>query len=329
MNPFSYARADDVGAAIATVANRPHAQYLAGGTNVIDLMKDNVVQPELLVDITRLPLGAIVATSDGVQLGALATMADVADAQEVAAGFPVVAQALLESASPQLRNMATIGGNIMQRTRCVYFRDVAQACNKRAPGEGCAAIQGVNRAHAVIGGSDQCICTHPSDLAVALLTVDALVHVRGPRGERTIPFEELHVLPGATPQRETVLEHGELITAITLPASTHARRSRYLKVRDRASYEFALVSVAAALDVANGGTIRAARVALGGVAPKPWRAHEAEAALVGRAPSAAVFTDAAQAATAAMRGYGQNDFKIGLARRAVVRALQQTVGETA
>jgi xanthine dehydrogenase YagS FAD-binding subunit len=221
--------------------------------------------------------------------------------------------------------MATIGGNVMQRTRCAYFRDASQPCNKRAPGSGCAAIDGVNRQHAVIGGSEHCICTHPSDLAVALLAVDAVVHVRGRAGERVIPFERFHVLPGSTPQRETVLEHGDLITAVELPASAHARRSYYLKVRDRASYEFALVSVAVALDV-TAGTVRSARVALGGVSPKPWRSHDAEAALTGRPATASTFTVAARAATRGMRGYGQNDFKIALTERAVARALAHAGG---
>jgi xanthine dehydrogenase YagS FAD-binding subunit len=221
--------------------------------------------------------------------------------------------------------MATIGGNVMQRTRCAYFRDASQPCNKRAPGTGCSAIGGVNRQHAVVGGSDHCICTHASDLAVALLAVDAVVHVRGRSGERAIPFERFHVLPGTTPQRETVLEHGDLITAVELPTSAHARSSYYLKVRDRASYEFALVSVAAALDV-SGGTVRAARVALGGVAPKPWRSHDAEAELVGHPASASTFASAARAATRGMRGYGQNDFKIALTERAVARALAHAGG---
>ena len=252
-------------------------------------------------------------------------MSDVADHPVVAREFPAVAQALLLSASPQLRNMATIGGNIMQRTRCAYFRDVSQACNKRAPGSGCSALHGVNRQHAVAGGSEQCICTHASDLAVALIALDAVVHVRGKSGDRTIPFEQFHLLPGATPWRETVLEHGDLITAVDVPASVLAKNSYYLKVRDRASFEFALVSVAAALDV-RAGVVHAARVALGGVAPKPWRAHDAETALVGRSASAQTFAAAAQAATRGMRGYGENDFKIALARRAVTRALAHAGG---
>jgi xanthine dehydrogenase YagS FAD-binding subunit len=251
-------------------------------------------------------------------------MADAADAPAVGARFPVVAQALLAGASPQLRNMATLGGNLMQRTRCAYFRDVSQACNKRSPGRGCSAIDGQNRTHAVIGTSSNCICTHPSDFAVALLTVDAQVRVRGLHGVRRIPIDRFHVLPADAPNVETVLEWGDLIEGIDLPASAHARNSAYVKVRDRASYEFALVSAAAALDI-DRGTIRTARVALGGVAPVPWRARYAEAALVGAAPTAATFAAAARAATAGMRGYGKNDFKIDLTQRTVERALR-TVG---
>ena len=325
MNAFRYAQARDVASAMAAVASDKDARYVAGGTNVVDLMKEYVEQPSLLVDITHLPLRGIDRTARGVRIGALALMSDVADHPAVARDFPVVSQALLLSASPQLRNMATIGGNVMQRTRCAYFRDASQPCNKRAPGTGCSAIEGVNRQHAVIGGSAACICTHASDLAVALLAVDAVVHVRGRSGERAIPFERFHVLPGATPQRETVLQHGDLITAVELPASALARGSYYLKVRDRASYEFALVSVAAALDVA-GGTIRGARVALGGVAPKPWRSHDAESALAGKTANAQTFAAAADAATRGMRGYGQNDFKIALTRRAVARALSHAGG---
>lgn len=326
MNPFRFAQAADASSAVATLQTDPRMRFIAGGTNIIDLMKDDVERPSVLLDITHLPLRAIEATpSGGVRLGALATMADVADAPLVRSGFPGVSQALLAGASPQLRNMATIGGNIMQRTRCAYFRDVSQACNKRANGNGCAAIGGQNRGHAVIGTSDHCICTHPSDFAIALLTVDALVHVRGANGMRVIPFADFHVLPGAQPARETVLEHGDLIEAIELPASAHARNSAYLKVRDRASYEFALVSVGTALET-RAGIIRTARVAIGGVAPKPWRSHEAEAALVGKPAVPLTFAAAARAATTGMRGYGKNDFKITLTQRSVERALSQSGG---
>jgi xanthine dehydrogenase YagS FAD-binding subunit len=325
MNPFRYAQATDAGGAVTALTADRGMRYIAGGTNILDLMKDDVERPTLLLDITHLPLRGIDAGAHSIRLGSLATMADVADAAAVKSGFPVVSQALLAGASPQLRNMATIGGNIMQRTRCAYFRDLSQACNKRAPGNGCAAIGGLNRNHAVIGTSDHCICTHPSDFAVALLTVDALVHVRGASGVRTIPIGDFHVLPGTTPSRETVLEHGDLIEAIELPHSRHARNSAYVKVRDRASYEFALVSVAAALDM-TAGIIRTARVAIGGVAPKPWRSHAAEDALTGRPATAETFAAAGVAASSGMRGYGKNDFKLTLTRRTVVRALEQAGG---
>jgi xanthine dehydrogenase YagS FAD-binding subunit len=325
MNPFRYALATDTGSAVATVTGDHGIRYIAGGTNIIDLMKDDVEQPSVLLDITHLPLRFIVANAAGVRLGALATMADVADSPVVKAGFPVVSQALLAGASPQLRNMATIGGNIMQRTRCAYFRDVSQACNKRSPGKGCAAIAGQNRNHAVIGTSDSCICTHPSDLAVALLAVDAVVHVRGVDGVRSIPIAAFHVLPGRTPNVETVLRPGDLVEAIELPSGSRVRNSAYVKVRDRASYEFALVSVAAAVETA-GGIIRSARIAIGGVAPKPWRSSEAEAALVGRPATAATFAAAGLAATTGMHGYGKNEFKITLTRRTVVRALEHAGG---
>jgi xanthine dehydrogenase YagS FAD-binding subunit len=327
MNPFRFTSSPDVDSALASVQAERNAYYIAGGTTILDLMKDDVERPELLVDITKLPLRGISAGAEGIRLGALTTMADAADSPLVSARFPVVSQALLAGASPQLRNMATLGGNIMQRTRCAYFRDVSQPCNKRQPGRGCSAIGGENRMHAVVGTSEHCICTHPSDFAVALLSVDATVRVRGTRGVRSIPIEQFHVLPGSTPNIETVLSGGDLIEGIDLAESAHARNSTYLKVRDRASYEFALVSVAAALDV-NGGMITTARVAIGGVAPVPWRSHEAEAALVGKPAAPATFAAAARAATTNMRGFGKNDFKITLTQRTVARALQ-TVGAAA
>jgi len=321
MNPIRYAKAGSAGAAIATVTLEQSALYIAGGTNVLDLMKVHVEEPALLVDITSLPMRSIEATTaGGVLIGALATMAEVADSGLVRAGFPVVSQALLASASPQLRNMATIGGNVLQRTRCSYFRDTSQACNKRTPGNGCAARDGENRMHSVIGTSEHCICSHPSDLATSLLTVDALVHTRSASGERTIPIERLYVLPGDQPNIETILQRGELIVAIELQPSPHARRSAYLKVRDRASFEFALVSVAAALYI-EGGIVREARVGLGSVAPKPWRALDVEAALVGKPANAATYDAAAAIAITGMRGFGQNDYKIPLTRNAVRSAL--------
>lgn len=325
MKPFAFASVTDVDTARATVAADRDAFYIAGGTNLLDLMKDHVEQPRLLVDITALPLHQISANADGIRLGALVTMADAADSAAVRSEFPVVAQALLASASPQLRNMATLGGNVMQRTRCAYFRDVSQPCNKRNPGVGCAAIGGENRRHAVIGTSDHCICTHPSDLAVALLTVDANLHVHGVSGSRSIALERLYVLPGSTPHIEHALDRGDLIESIELPASAHARNSVYLKVRDRASYEFALVAVAVALEM-QAGTVKTARVALGGVAPVPWRSREAEALLTGKPATSATYAAAAHAATANMRGYGKNDFKITLTQRAVERALRTAGG---
>jgi xanthine dehydrogenase YagS FAD-binding subunit len=327
VNAISYARATDAASAIATAEADAGAAYIAGGTNVVDLMKDDVALPTMLVDISGLPMHGISETANGVRLGALATMADVADAAPVRKSFPAVSQALLLSASAQLRNMATIGGNVLQRTRCAYFRDVSQPCNKRTPGRGCSAIGGENRFHAVIGTSPQCICSHPSDLAVALLAADALVHTRTSNGTRIIPIEELYVLPGDRPNIETTLRRGELIEAIELPRSAHARNATYLKVRDRASYEFALVSVAAGLEIRR-GTIVAARVALGGVAPKPWRAHDVEAALVGAPVTAATYARAAAIAAHGMRGYGKNDFKLALAPNAVEQALR-TVGGAA
>jgi xanthine dehydrogenase YagS FAD-binding subunit len=328
MNLFRFARAHSAGAAITTVASDPRAAYIAGGTNIVDLMKDDAVTPSVLVDITTLPFAHIDADATTVRIGALARMSDVADHAAVVQGLPAVSQALLESASPQLRNMATIGGNIMQRTRCAYFRDVATACNKRAQGTGCSAFAGVNRTHAILGGSERCICVHASDLAVTLSAFDAVLHLNGPRGERTMTLADFYLLPGSTPERETALAHGELITAVEIPITAYTKNSTYLKIRDRSSYEFALVSVAAGLDL-SGGRINAARVALGGVAPVPWRAREAERMLQGKVPSRAVFTAAAQSALRGARGYGENDYKIPLAQRAIVRALQTASGATA
>ncbi len=327
MNAFSYARAETVADALDGAENDPAASYIAGGTNIVDLMKDDVEGPTTIIDITGLRAGGIDAGASSVRLGALATMADVADHAAVRTDFPVVSEALLLSASAQLRNMATIGGNVLQRTRCAYFRDTSQPCNKRKPGRGCSAIGGENRYHAVIGTSPHCICSHPSDLAVALLTVDAVVHTRSSAGTRVIPFEALHVLPGDRPDVETILRRGELIEAVELPASAHARTSGYAKVRDRASYQFALVSAAVALEL-DRGTIRTARVALGGVAPVPWRAHDAEAALVGSPATAGSYERAADAATRGMRGHGENDYKIPMIRSTLAQLLA-TVGGNA
>jgi xanthine dehydrogenase YagS FAD-binding subunit len=326
VNPLRYARPFDAREAIAAVGSERGATFVAGGTNVIDLLKLEIEPLTLLVDISALPMRSIEGTpSGGVRIGALATMADVADHPLVKSGFPVVSQALLDSASPQLRNMATIGGNVLQRTRCAYFRDRSQPCNKRKPGHGCSALFGENRMHAVIGTSDHCICSNPSDFATALLAVDALVHTRSAIGTRIVPIDRLHVLPGDRPDIETILHPGEMIEAIELVPSAHGRASTYLKVRDRASYEFALVSAAAALAI-EGGIVREARVALGSVAPVPWRARDVEAALVGNPANDASFSRAADIAVRGMRGHGQNDYKIPLARQAVRRALAMVGG---
>jgi xanthine dehydrogenase YagS FAD-binding subunit len=325
MRPFDYTAAADVDAAVRA-GSAPGARFVAGGTTLLDLMKLGVETPGQLVDIN--PLGArdpaLAAVADlpagGLRLGALARMSDVGWDARVRERYPLVSQSLLLAASGQLRNMATIGGNVLQRTRCWYFRDTASPCNKREPGSGCSALRGVNRIHAVLGTSERCIATHPSDLAVALAALDAVVRVRGPGGaERTIPFAELHLLPGERPDRETSLRRGELITAIDLPALPFARRSLYLKVRDRASFAFALASAAVALDVRD-GVVRDARVALGGVATRPWRSREAERALVGRPATAETWRAAAAAALRGAVPRKDNAFKVGLARRTLVRA---------
>lgn len=325
MHPFGYVRAAEENLAITTVAPDSRASFLAGGTDLVDLMKDGVFSPELLVDINQLPLTRVEARPDGVRIGALARNSDVADDPTIRDRYPVLSEALLAGASPQLRNMATIGGNLMQRTRCYYFRDTAMSCNKRLLGSGCPAIEGYNRIHAILGTSSSCIATHPSDMAVALVALDAVVHARGPNGERSIPITDFHLLPGDTPERETVLEHGELITAVELPSSGFAVRSHYLKVRDRASYEFALVSVAVAVEV-EAGIIRSARVALGGVATKPWRAYEAEQILVEAPLDESTFTAAAAAAVRGAVPYQYNSFKVELTKRAIVSALLHTGG---
>ncbi|GGT64389.1 FAD binding domain-containing protein [Actinomadura citrea] len=271
MRPFDYARAADVDTAIATVWRNPGGAFLAGGTTQVDLVRQNVLRPDLLVDINDLPLNRVEDLPDGgLRIGALARMSDVAQAAGVVDRFPLVSQALLLGASAQLRNMASMGGNLCQRVRCGYFRDAVSPCNKREPGSGCAAITGFHRGHAVLGTSDRCIATHPSDVAVALVAVDAVLRTRGPGGERSVPIDDFFLLPGETPQRENPLEHGELITAIEVPAVPVARRSVYLKVRDRASYEFALASVAAAVEIRD-GAVADVRLALGGIATKPWR----------------------------------------------------------
>jgi xanthine dehydrogenase YagS FAD-binding subunit len=331
MISFDYTLASTLDDALGAGA-APATHYVAGGTNLIDLMKLEVETPRHLVDInalerenaslaqvTELPGG-------GLRLGALARMSDVAWNPRVRELFPVISESLLLAASGQLRNMATMGGNVLQRTRCPYFRDTATPCNKRDPGSGCSAVHGFNRTHAILGTSEHCIATHPSDFAVALVALDALLRVRsGARGgERTIPVTEFHVLPGSHPERETTLRHGDLITAIDIPALPFAKRSLYLKVRDRASFAFALASAAVALDL-DGGRIRAARVALGGVGTKPWRSHEAEHALAGKTAGAAAFEAAADVALRDAVVHRHNTFKVKLAKRTLVRALTQVM----
>ena len=330
MHPFTFYRPTAVAAAIGAHASQPNAAFVAGGTNLLDLMKENVARPAHLVALNRLPLTAIEKGPHGsLRLGALATNADTAYHPEVEQRYPLLSQAILAGASPQLRNMATNGGNLMQRTRCYYFYDPATPCNKREPGSGCSALGGYNRVCGILGTSESCIATHPSDMCVALAALEATVRVQGPQGERTLAFADFHRLPGTTPEHDNNLTPGELITALELPAAAQhfAAHSHYLKLRDRASYAFALVSVAAALQL-DGTTITAARLALGGVAHKPWRNPAAEALLRGQPATAATFGQAADLLLAGAQGYGHNDFKIELARRAIVRALQQATAGT-
>lgn len=330
MTPFVYSRAKDPQGAISDVAGNEHAKFLGGGTNLIDLMKMGVERPEQLVDINRLDLTKVeqLPNNGGVRIGALVRNSDLAQHDLIKTNYPVLSEALLSGASPQLRNLATTGGNLLQRTRCYYFYDPAfPMCNKRDPGSGCGALEGYNRIHAILGQSDKCIAVHPSDMCVAMAALEAVVRVQGPNGERTIPFEDFHRLPGETPNIETTLQPNELITAVDLPALPFAKRSHYLKVRDRASYAFALVSVAAILEM-DGGNVQSARIALGGVALKPWRARKAEEALAGKALNDANFRAAADAELAAAHGYKYNSFKIELAKRAITQALG-TVGKMA
>ena len=326
MRPFSYVRATDPDAAAGAVAANPAAKFLAGGTNILDLMKEDVERPAQLVDLTRLPLREIKPLRGGVSIGALATNTETANNPLIRSNYPLLTQAIVAGASAQLRNMATNGGNMLQRTRCQYFYDTAMPCNKREPGSGCGALEGLNRYHAILGWSDKCVATYPGDMANALYALDAVLRVRNANGrERTIPIVDFHRLPGDTPQRDTNLEHGELILAIELPPSNFAKNSYYLKVRDRASYAFALVAVAAALEIES-GAIRNARVVLGGVAHKPWRSREAEALLAGGRPSEAAFRRAAEAAMRDARPLKHNAFKVELGKRAIVRALMRASG---
>jgi xanthine dehydrogenase YagS FAD-binding subunit len=323
MNPFGYVRVGTAVEAIGLLSQSRGARVIAGGTNILDLMKGWIETPAELVDITALPYAEITETAEGLVIGALATMSRVAEDRTVRERCPLIAEALLAGATPQLRNVATIGGNLMQRTRCDYFRDTGfTACNKRSPGSGCDALDGENRKHAVLGTSDHCIATHPSDLAVALVALDAGVRLLGPRGPRTVRVEDFHLLPGETPDRETVIEPGELIVGVEVPSPPAAARSTYLKVRDRASFEFALASAAVLLEP-DGDRIRSARVALGGVATKPWRSHEAESVLTGAEIGEPVFRAAAEAALRGTRPRVHNAYKPELARRTLVRALQE------
>ena len=320
---FEYTRASDVADAVRWAAQDRHAKFIAGGTNLIDLMKENVERPARLIDITRLPLNTVdEAPSGGVRIGALVPNTELAYHPLVEQRYPLLAVAILSGASQQLRNMASTGGNLMQRTRCMYFYDTVTPCNKREPGSGCSAIQGINKQHAILGASEACIATHPSDMCVALAALDATVHVQGPSGERSIAFTDFHRLPGKTPERDNNLQQAEIITAVELPPKGFAKHYTYLKLRERLSYAFALVSVAAALEM-DGETVMEARVALGGVAHKPWRDPSAEALLNGRAASAANFEKAADMLLRDAKGYGHNDFKIPMARRAIIRALTQ------
>jgi xanthine dehydrogenase YagS FAD-binding subunit len=321
VQPFDYQRASDPHAAVEAITAAPGGKFLAGGTNLVDLMKQQVELPAHLVDINRLDLAKIEELPDGgLRLGALARNADTADHPLVRERYPMLAQAILAGASPQLRNLATNGGNLLQRTRCYYFYDPAyQQCNKRKPGSGCAAVQGYNRIHAILGASPSCIATHPSDMCVALAALGAVVKVRGRRGERSIPFANLHRLPGSSPQIDSNLRADELILSIDLPRGPYAEHSTYVKVRDRASYAFALVSAAAALEL-DGGTIRSARLALGGVAHKPWRSEKAEAVLAGKPANQASYRAAAEQALAGAHTYEHNAFKLVLAKETIVRA---------
>lgn len=321
MNPFRYVRANDAPTAIALLALDSNGAFLGGGTNLIDHMKLGVAQPGLLVDITHLPYDHLESLPDGgLRIGAMVRNSDLAADPIIRSRYPLLAQALLSGASGQLRNMATTGGNLLQRTRCVYFQDTSKPCNKRVPGSGCPARAGYHRDLAILGASEACIATHPSDMAVALAALDAVVRVVGPDGSRAVPLTSFYRLPGTEPQRDTVLEHGELITAIDLPKIPFAPHSQYRKVRDRASYAFALVSVAVALDVSQ-GKVRDARIALGGVAHIPWRARKAEAALRGAPATEEAFLCAAEAELAGAQPLPGNAFKVPLARNTLVRTL--------
>jgi xanthine dehydrogenase YagS FAD-binding subunit len=319
--PFQYEAPEDAGGAVSLVEGSPGAAYLGGGTNLVDLMRLGVATPDVLVDVARLPHDRIEETADGgLRIGAAVRNSDVAAHALVRERFPLLASAILHGASGQLRNLATTGGNLLQRTRCVYFQDVSKPCNKRAPGTGCPARDGEHHNLAILGWSEQCVATHPSDMAVALVALGAVVHLQGPEGERSLPIAELHRLPGAEPQRDTVLGHGELITAVEVPPLAFAVRGRYEKVRERASFSFAVVSLAVALDV-DGEGVRDVRIALGGLAHKPWRALLAEQSLRGGSASREAFARAADAELSAARPLRDNAYKLPLARNLIVETL--------
>lgn len=325
MNSFRYTEATDAAAAVRAVAANQSAKFLAGGTNLVDLMREYVERPSELVNISRLDLTQIRTTSNGISIGALARNADTANHPAIRKDYPLLSMAILAGASAQLRNMATNGGNLMQRTRCQYFYDIAMPCNKREPGTGCGAMNGLNRVHAILGYSDKCVATYPGDMANALYALDAIVKIRGRNGqERAIPIQDFHRLPGDTPEKDNNLDHGELIVAIELPPNSFADKSYYLKVRDRASYAFALVSVAAALET-DGSNIKQARVVMGSVAHKPWRSTEAEKALVGKPATEGTFTAAAEAALKEAKPLAHNAYKVELGKRAIVLALQRAM----
>jgi xanthine dehydrogenase YagS FAD-binding subunit len=319
MDVFRYSQARTVDGAL-----RAGGTFLAGGTTLVDLMKLNVLQPQSVVDINGLPLDRVETLPDGgLRIGALVRNSDLANHETVKKNYAVLSEALLSGASPQLRNMATTGGNLLQKTRCYYYRDVNYACNKRQPGSGCAALDGFNRIHAVLGGSEHCVATNPSDMAVAMMALEATVHTQGSKGERSIALDEFYLVPGSTPDRENVLAPGELITQVTLPALASGTRSVYLKLRDRQQYEFALASAAVVIQV-SGGNIQRARIAFGGVGTKPWRSREAEKILEGQQASPEIFRRAADAAMVDAKPLKYNAFKIELAKRALVRTLEET-----
>jgi xanthine dehydrogenase YagS FAD-binding subunit len=325
---FQYARATDVADAVRRIVGDPGAKFIAGGTNLVDLMKEDVERPSQLIDISRLPLKDIEETADGgLRIGAMVPNSDLAWHPLIEQRYPLLSSAILAGASAQLRNMASTGGNLLQRTRCAYFYDRATPCNKRDPGSGCSALSGLNRGHAILGTSEACIATHPSDMCVALAALDATISVTGPGGARTIPLLDFHRLPGQTPHIDTNLRPDEIVLAVELPARGFASNYSYLKIRDRLSYAFALVSIAAALEL-EGGAIKNARLALGGVAHKPWRDPAAEAALKGQAPNEESFLRAADVLLRGAQGFGRNNFKIDLARRGIVRTLAQAARAT-